>query len=413
MKYMTGNEIRSRFLKFFEERGHLMLPSASLIPHDDPTLLLIGAGMAPFKPFFTGKMKPPSPRVTTCQKCVRTGDIENVGHTARHHTYFEMLGNFSFGDYFKKEIIPWSWEFLTKELEIPGDKLWITIHTEDDEAFDIWHNVVGIPEERIVRLKENFWEIGSGPCGPCSEIHIDLGEERGCGKPTCGVECDCGRFLELWNLVFTQYNQNADGTYTPLKHKNIDTGAGLERIASVLQEKPSNFETDLMFPIIEYACRVAGVEYGKNPKTDISLKVIADHARSITFMIGDGILPSNLGRGYILRRILRRAVRHGRLIGIEQKFLAGAVDVVVKMFGEVYPNLLEKQDYIKKVIDMEETSFLRTLNSGIELLNQEISLLKQGSTTVLDGGTAFKLSDTFGFALVLTEDFWQRRPSSG
>ena len=404
MKYMTGNEIRSRFLKFFEDRGHLMLPSASLIPHDDPTLLLIGAGMAPFKPFFTGKMKPPSPRVTTCQKCVRTGDIENVGHTARHHTYFEMLGNFSFGDYFKKEIIPWSWEFLTKELGIPGDKLWITIHTEDDEAFDIWHKVVGIPEERIVRLKENFWEIGSGPCGPCSEIHIDLGEERGCGKPTCGIECDCGRFLELWNLVFTQYNQNADGTYTPLKHKNIDTGAGLERIASVLQEKPSNFETDLMFPIIEYACRVAGVAYGQNAKTDVSLKVIADHARSITFMIGDGILPSNLGRGYILRRILRRAVRHGRLIGIDQKFLAGAVDVVVKMFGEVYPNLVEKQDYIKKVIDMEETSFLRTLNSGIELLNQEIALLKEGGKTVLDGGTAFKLSDTFGFPLELTEE---------
>ena len=404
MKYMSGNEIRSRFLKFFQDRGHLLLPSASLIPHDDPTLLLIGAGMAPFKPFFTGKMKPPSPRVTTCQKCVRTGDIENVGRTARHHTYFEMLGDFSFGDYFKKEIIPWSWEFLTKELELPADKLWITIHTEDVEAFDIWHNVVGIPEERIVRLKENFWEIGSGPCGPCSEIHIDLGEERGCGKPTCGVECDCGRFLELWNLVFTQYNQNEDGTYTPLAHKNIDTGAGLERIASVLQEKPSNFETDLMFPIIEYACQVAGVTYNKDAKTDVSLKVIADHARSVTFMIGDGILPSNEGRGYILRRILRRAVRHGRLIGIDKMFLAGAVDVVVKMFGEVYPNLVEKQDYIKKVVNMEETSFLHTLRSGSELLNEEIAKLKAAGGKVLDGNTAFRLNDTFGFPWELTAE---------
>ena len=404
MKYMSGNEIRSRFLKFFQDRGHLMLPSASLIPQDDPTLLLIGAGMAPFKPFFTGKMKPPSPRVTTCQKCVRTGDIENVGRTARHHTYFEMLGDFSFGDYFKKEIIPWSWEFLTKELGLPADKLWITIHTEDDEAFDIWHNVVGVPAERIVRLKENFWEIGSGPCGPCSEIHIDLGEERGCGKPTCGVDCDCGRFLELWNLVFTQYNQNEDGTYTPLAHKNIDTGAGLERLASVLQEKPSNFETDLIFPIIEYACQVAGVKYNADKKTDVSLKVIADHARSITFMIGDGILPSNEGRGYILRRILRRAVRHGRLIGIDKMFLSGAVDVVVKMFGDVYPNLVEKQDYIKKVVNMEETSFLHTLRSGSELLNEEIAKLKAKGETVLDGATAFRLNDTFGFPWELTAE---------
>ncbi|MFR4652306.1 MAG: alanine--tRNA ligase-related protein, partial [Phascolarctobacterium sp.] len=287
MKYMTGNEIREKFLKFFQDRGHLMLPSASLIPQDDPTLLIIGAGMAPFKPFFTGKMKPPSPRITTCQKCVRTGDIENVGRTARHHTYFEMLGNFSFGDYFKKEIIPWSWEFLTKELELPADKLWITIHTEDDEAFELWKSV-GVPEERIVRLADNWWEIGSGPCGPDSEIHIDLGPERGCGKPTCGPGCDCDRFLELWNLVFTQFNQMPDGTYPPLKNKNIDTGAGLERLASVIQGKPSNFETDLIFPIIEYACKTAGVEYGKDANTDVSLKVIADHARSMTFMIGDG-----------------------------------------------------------------------------------------------------------------------------
>lgn len=408
MKYMTGNEIREKFLKFFQDRQHLMLPSASLIPQDDPTLLIIGAGMAPFKPFFTGKMKPPATRITTCQKCVRTGDIENVGRTARHHTYFEMLGNFSFGDYFKKEIIPWSWEFLTKELELPADKLWITIHTEDDEAHDLWREV-GVPEERIVRLDDNWWEIGSGPCGPDSEIHIDLGPERGCGKPTCGPGCDCDRYLELWNLVFTQFNQMPDGTYPPLKSKNIDTGAGLERLASVIQGKPSNFETDLMFPIIEYACKVAGVEYGKDADTDVSLKVIADHARSMTFMIGDGILPSNEGRGYVLRRILRRAVRHGRLIGISEKFLAGAVDVVIGMFGHVYTNLSEKRDYIQKVIDMEETSFLRTLKQGSELLNEEIAELKAEGKTVLDGATAFKLNDTFGFPWELTAEILEEQ----
>ena len=404
MKYMTGNEIREKFLKFFEEKQHLMLPSASLIPQDDPTLLIIGAGMAPFKPFFTGKMKPPSPRITTCQKCVRTGDIENVGRTARHHTFFEMLGDFSFGDYFKKEIIPWSWEFLTQVCELPVDKLWITIHTEDDEAYEIWTKDVGVDPSRIIRMEENFWEIGSGPCGPCSEIHIDLGEERGCGKPDCAVGCDCDRFLELWNLVFTQYNQHEDGTYTPLKNKNIDTGAGLERLASVLQGKPSNFETDLMFPIIEYAAKIAGIEYGADEKSKVSLKVIADHARSMTFMIGDGILPSNEGRGYVLRRILRRAVRHGRLIGINQMFLAGAVDIVIEMFGHVYTNLAEKREYIQKVIEMEETSFLRTLKQGSELLNEEIAKLKESNGTVLDGATAFKLNDTFGFPWELTAE---------
>lgn len=407
MKYMSGNEIRDKFIKFFEERGHLHLPSASLIPQDDPTLLLIGAGMAPFKPFFTGKMKPPSPRVTTCQKCVRTGDIENVGRTARHHTYFEMLGNFSFGDYFKKEVIPWSWEFLTKEMGLPADKLWVTIYPKDDEAYDIWHNVVGVPDERIVRLEENFWEIGSGPCGPDSEIHIDLGPERGCGSPDCGPGCDCDRFLEIWNLVFTQFNQNEDGTYTPLKNKNIDTGAGLERLASVIQGKPSNFETDLIFPIIEYAAKEAGVEYGKDKKTDVSLKVIADHARSMTFMIGDGVLPSNEGRGYILRRILRRAVRHGRLLGIEKMFLAGAVDVVIELYGHVYSNLTEKREYIQKVIEMEETSFLRTLKQGSELLNEEIAKLQAAGSTVLDGATAFRLNDTFGFPWELTAEILQ------
>lgn len=401
---MTGNEIREAFLNFFAERGHLIQPSASLIPQDDPTLLLIGAGMAPFKPFFTGKMKPPSPRITTCQKCVRTGDIDNVGRTARHHTFFEMLGNFSFGDYFKKEVIPWSWEFLTEVLEIPADKLWITIYTDDDEAFDIWHNVVGVPAERIIRLEENFWEIGSGPCGPCSEIHVDLGEDRGCGKPDCAVGCDCDRYLEIWNLVFTQYNQNDDGTYTPLKNKNIDTGAGLERLASVLQNKKSNFETDLIFPIIEYAAAVANKKFGIDNKTDISLKVIADHARSLSVMISDGVLPSNEGKGYVLRRILRRAVRHGRLIGINKLFLADAVDVVLKIFDGVYPEMAEKRDYIKKVVEMEETRFMQTLQQGTEILNDEIASLRANGEQVLNGASAFKLYDTFGFPWELTAE---------
>ena len=404
MKNMTGNEIREAFLNFFAKRGHLIQPSASLIPQDDPTLLLIGAGMAPFKPFFTGKMKPPSPRITTCQKCVRTGDIENVGRTARHHTFFEMLGNFSFGDYFKKEVIPWSWEFLTEVLEIPADKLWITIYTDDDEAFDIWHNVVGVPAERIIRLEENFWEIGSGPCGPCSEIHVDLGEERGCGKPDCAVGCDCDRYLEIWNLVFTQYNQNDDGTYTPLKNKNIDTGAGLERLASVLQQKKSNFETDLIFPIIEYAASVANKKFGVDSKTDISLKVIADHARSLSVMISDGVLPSNEGKGYVLRRILRRAVRHGRLIGINSLFLADAVDIVIKIFEGVYPEMAEKRDYIKKVVEMEETRFMQTLQQGTEILNEEIASLREAGEKVLSGASAFKLYDTFGFPWELTAE---------
>ena len=404
MKNMTGNEIREAFLNFFAERGHLIQPSASLIPQDDPTLLLIGAGMAPFKPFFTGKMKPPSPRITTCQKCVRTGDIDNVGRTARHHTFFEMLGNFSFGDYFKKEVIPWSWEFLTEVLEIPADKLWITIYTDDDEAFDIWHNVVGVPAERIIRLEENFWEIGSGPCGPCSEIHVDLGEDRGCGKPDCAVGCDCDRYLEIWNLVFTQYNQNDDGTYTPLKNKNIDTGAGLERLASVLQNKKSNFETDLIFPIIEYAAAVANKKFGIDNKTDISLKVIADHARSLSVMISDGVLPSNEGKGYVLRRILRRAVRHGRLIGINKLFLADAVDVVLKIFDGVYPEMAEKRDYIKKVVEMEETRFMQTLQQGTEILNDEIASLRANGEQVLNGASAFKLYDTFGFPWELTAE---------
>lgn len=404
MKFMSGNELREKYLQFFESKGHLRLPSASLIPENDPTLLMIGAGMAPFKPFFTGKMKPPCTRITTSQKCVRTGDIENVGRTARHQTFFEMLGNFSFGDYFKHDAIHWAWEFLTKELEMPADKLWVTIYPDDEEAYAIWTEEVGVDPAHIVKLEDNFWEIGPGPCGPCSEIYIDLGEGRGCGSPDCAVGCDCDRFLEIWNLVFTQFDRGEDGEYTPLAKKNIDTGAGLERLASVLQGKKSNFETDLLFPIISYASDISGVAYEKDAKSDISLKVIADHARSMTVMIMDGILPSNEGRGYVLRRIIRRAIRHGRLLGIERSFLTGAVAAVIEIFGGVFPELAEKQDYIKKVISLEEERFHATLVQGMELLTKEIEELAKKNERVLDGKSAFRLYDTFGFPWELTAE---------
>ncbi|MBP2649387.1 MAG: alaS [Firmicutes bacterium] len=401
---MTGNELRKEFLQFFASKGHLVMPSHSLIPENDPTLLLIGAGMAPFKPFFTGKMKPPSTRICSSQRCVRTGDIENVGRTARHHTFFEMLGNFSFGDYFKQDAIAWAWEFITDRLKIEKDRLWVTIHPSDDEAFEIWHNTIKVPAERIIRLEDNFWEIGPGPCGPCSEIYVDLGPERGCGKPDCGVGCDCDRYLEIWNLVFTQYDRDEAGNYTPLAKKNIDTGAGLERIASVLQNKKTNFETDLLFPIIEYMMKVAGVTYGVQDKTDVSLKVIADHGRSMTVMIADGILPSNEGRGYVLRRILRRAVRHGRLMGVDKPFLAGIVDIVAELFIDAFPEIKAKLDYIKKVIQLEEERFNTTLLQGIDLLNKQIQEMKTAKQNVLDGATAFKLYDTFGFPWELTQE---------
>ena len=401
---MTGNELRRKFLQFFASKEHLILQSYPLIPENDPTLLLIGAGMAPFKPYFTGKMKPPRLRIATSQRCVRTGDIENVGRTARHHTFFEMLGNFSFGDYFKKEAIAWAWEFVTVELKLPVDKLWITIYTKDDEAFEIWNKDIGLPPERIVRMEDNFWEIGPGPCGPCSELYIDLGESRGCGSPDCKVGCDCDRFLEFWNLVFTQFDRDEAGNYTPLEKKNIDTGAGLERIASILQNKRSNFETDLLFPIIEHTMKVAGVQYGVSDKTDVSLKVIADHARSVTIMIADGILPSNEGRGYVMRRVLRRAIRHGRLLGINKPFLADIVDVVVSIFAEPYPEMADKRDYLKKVIQMEESRFSNTLAQGTELLNQQMDALKASGQTVLDGASGFKLYDTFGFPWQLTAE---------
>ena len=406
---MTGNELRQKYLQFFAGKEHLILPSYPLIPDNDPSLLLIGAGMAPFKPFFTGKMKPPQLRIATSQRCIRTGDIENVGRTARHHTFFEMLGNFSFGDYFKKEAIAWAWEFVTKELGLAPDKLWITIYTDDDEAFEIWNKDIGLPPERIIRMEDNFWEIGTGPCGPCSELYVDLGEERGCGKPDCAVGCNCDRYLEIWNLVFTQFDRDEAGNYTPLAKKNIDTGAGLERIASVLQNKKSNFETDLLFPIIEHAMKVAGVEYGQAVRTDISLKVIADHARSVTVMISDGILPSNEGRGYVMRRLLRRAVRHGRLLGIEKPFLVDIVDVVAEIFRQPYPDIGEKRDYIKKVIQLEEARFGETLAQGTELLTQHIETVKAAGGEILDGAITFKLYDTFGFPWELTAEILEEQ----
>ena len=404
MKYMTGNEIRKAYLDFFESKKHLKLHSFSLVPENDPSLLLIGAGMAPLKPYFTGKLVPPSYRVTTSQKCIRTGDIDNVGRTARHHTFFEMLGNFSFGDYFKKEAITWAWEFLTEVLELDTNKLYVTVYPEDEEAYDIWHNIIGLADERIFKLEDNFWEIGEGPCGPDSEIFYDLGPERGCGKPTCNVGCDCDRYLEIWNLVFTQFNKTKDGSYEPLEKKNIDTGAGLERLASVIQQKESNFETDLLFPIMQRVIDVCHGDYN-NKEQKIAVKVIGDHIRAVTMMIGDGILPSNEGRGYVLRRILRRAVRFGRVLGIEEAFLADLVDIVIDMYKEAYPELAERKELIKTVIATEEAQFSATLAQGLELLNAMIE--DADGTGVLAGEKVFKLYDTFGFPVELTEEIVQ------
>lgn len=401
MKYMTGNEIRKAYLEFFKSKGHLVLHSFPLIPENDPSLLLIGAGMAPLKPYFTGKLVPPSYRVTTSQKCIRTDDIDNVGRTARHHTFFEMLGNFSFGDYFKKEAISWAWEFLTEVLELDKSKLYVTIYPDDKEAYDYWHNMIGLADERIFKFEDNFWEIGEGPCGPDSEIFYDLGPERGCGKPTCTVGCDCDRYLEIWNLVFTQYNRTKDGKYEPLAKKNIDTGCGLERLASVIQQKESNFETDLIFPIIEKVIALSGGDYS-DPKQKMAMKVIADHIRAITVMISDGILPSNEGRGYVLRRILRRAVRYGRLLGIQDLFLAGLVDTVLDILGEQYPELRDHETIIKQIINTEEKQFSATLAQGMDLLNDMMK--EAGDTKELTGKEVFKLYDTYGFPMELTEE---------
>lgn len=400
---MKGNDIRENYLSFFESKGHLRLPSYSLIPQNDPSLLLIGAGMAPLKPYFTGKVEPPRHRVTTSQKCIRTGDIENVGHTARHHTFFEMLGNFSFGDYFKKEAITWAWEFLTEVLQLEKEKLYVTIYPDDQEAHDYWHKMIGLPENHIYPLSDNFWEIGEGPCGPDSEIFYDQGEEFGT-DPENQMGGDGDRFLEIWNLVFSQFDRQKDGSYLPLAKKNIDTGAGLERLAAVMQHKKNNFESDLFFPIIARAAALAHTSYGAAAGSDVSLKVISDHSRAIANLIGDGVLPSNEGRGYVLRRILRRAVRHGKLLGIEGPFIGQMIDEVVSMMKPAYPELLEKQDFIKKIAGTEEARFQTTLNAGTDLLSEMIEDLKKKQQTTLPGADVFKLYDTYGFPWELTEE---------
>ncbi len=401
---MKGNDIRENYLSFFEnKKDHLRLKSFSLIPKDDPSLLLIGAGMAPLKPYFTGKVEPPKHRVTTSQKCIRTGDIENVGHTARHHTFFEMLGNFSFGDYFKKEAITWAWEFLTEVLMLDKSRLYVTIYPDDKEAYGYWHDLVGIPENHIYPLEDNFWEIGEGPCGPDSEIFYDQGEEFGT-DPENQMGGDGDRFLEIWNLVFTQFNQQKDGSRIPLAKKNIDTGAGLERLSAVMQQKKNNFETDLFFPIIEEAATLSGVKYGQAANSDVALKVISDHARAITNMIADGILPSNEGRGYVLRRILRRAVRYGKLLGIQDAFMGRMIDVVINMMKPAYPELVDKQEFIKRVAGVEEDRFHATLNAGTDLLSEMLEDTRKKNGTILSGDQVFKLYDTYGFPWELTDE---------
>lgn len=406
MKNLGVNEVREQFLSFFESKDHLRLKSFSLVPHNDNSLLLINSGMAPLKPYFTGQEIPPRKRVTTCQKCIRTGDIDNVGKTARHGTFFEMLGDFSFGDYFKNEIIPWSWEFVTKWLEIPEDKLYVTIYEEDDETGNIWHEKVGLPWDRIVKLgrEDNFWEHGTGPCGPCTEIYYDRGSEYGCGSPTCGVGCDCDRYMEFWNLVLTQFNAEEDGTYTELAFKNVDTGMGLERMATILQGVDSIFDVDTVKSIRDAVCAKANVEYGKEHKIDVSVRVITDHIRSVTMMTADGVLPSNEGRGYVLRRLLRRAARHGKLLGIQGEFLAELSKAVIACSGDAYPELVDKQDYIFKILSIEENSFYKTIDKGMEILKEDMEEMKAAGQTVMSGKKSFRLYDTYGFPIDLTKE---------
>ena len=406
MQQMGLNEIRSKFLKFFESKDHYLQKSAPLVPHNDKSLLLINSGMAPLKNYFAGVEVPPSKRMTTCQKCIRTGDIENVGKTARHGTFFEMLGNFSFGDYFKKESVRWGWEFVTEHLNIPEDRIWVTVYEKDDDAFDLWEKEMGFPKERIVRLgkDDNFWEIGIGPCGPCSEIYFDRGVEYGCDNPDCKPGCDCDRYLEFWNHVFTQFNRDEEGNYTDLEHKNIDTGMGLERIACIMQGVDTIFDVDTIKHILSTVEKMSGVEYGKGDKTDVSIRIITDHIRAVSFLVGDGVLPSNEGRGYVLRRLLRRAARHGKLLGIKENFLYKLVDEVIKVSGEAYPELVEKESYIKKVIRIEEEKFNETIEQGMDILASYIEELKKNNETVLSGENAFKLYDTYGFPIDLTQE---------
>jgi alanyl-tRNA synthetase len=404
-------EIREKFLRYFEERGHTRVSSSALVPQDDPTLLFTNAGMVQFKNCFLGKEERGYRRAVSCQKCVRAGgkhnDLENVGYTARHHTFFEMLGNFSFGDYFKDEAIAWGWEFLTEIMGIPKDRLWITIYKDDDEAFEIWNKKVGVPIGRIVRMgeKDNFWMMGkTGPCGPCSEIIYDQGEGTGCGRPECNLECDCDRHLELWNLVFTQFYRDESGRLNPLPNPSIDTGMGLERLAAVMQGGKSNYDTDLFQGVIGSIEKISRKRYRDNEEHDLSIRVIADHSRAVTFLIGDGILPGNEGRGYVLRRILRRAARHGKLLDIDRPFLHDVVPVVIDVMKEAYPDLADKESFVRKVVLNEEQRFIETLDTGLKMLNDEIASLKKAGKNIIPGDVVFKLYDTFGFPVDLTED---------
>ncbi len=411
MKKLGLNEIREKYLRFYESKDHLRLPSFSLVPQNDASLLLINAGMAPLKPYFTGKEVPPRKRVTTCQKCIRTPDIERVGKTARHGTFFEMLGNFSFGDYFKREAISWAWEFVTEVMEMPVDKLWVTVYLDDDEAFDIWTKEIGVSPDHVVRMgkEDNFWEIGTGPCGPCSEIYFDRGEEAGCGSPDCKLGCDCDRFVEFWNLVFTQFDKDEDGNYNRLAHPNIDTGMGLERIAAIMQGVNNLFEVDTVRNIMLAISDVAGVTYGASEKSDISLRVITDHIRSTTFMISDSIVPSNEGRGYVVRRLLRRAARHGKLLGIKKPFLYEIAETVIRESKEAYPALEEKHDFICKIIKREEEQFDKTIDQGLSILNAHVEEMTNSGETVLSGEKTFKLYDTFGFPIDLTVEIMEEK----
>ncbi len=406
MKWTSLNDLREKYLAFFERKGHIRLPSFSLIPNNDKSLLLINSGMAPMKKFFTGEEQPPRNRVCTCQKCIRTPDLERVGHTARHGTYFEMLGNFSFGDYFKEEAIPWAWEFLTVDLEIPGELLWPSVYEQDDEAYAIWRDKIGVPEEHIVKLgkADNFWEHGSGPCGPCSEIYFDRGLKFGCGSPDCKPGCDCDRFMEIWNNVFSQFNNDGNGNYTELAQKNIDTGMGLERLACVMQGVGNLFEVDTVRALLDRVCEIAGKTYGADKDDDVSIRVITDHVRSATFMISDGVIPSNEGRGYVLRRIIRRACRHGKLLGINGMFLRGLCEIVIAQNEGAYPELKTKYDYVLKVMTLEEERFNATIDAGLGILNGLIADAKAKGETTLSGADTFKLYDTFGFPVDLTRE---------
>ncbi len=405
------NQLRKMFLEFFESKGHLAMKSFSLVPHNDKSLLLINSGMAPLKPYFTGQEIPPSKRVTTCQKCIRTGDIENVGKTARHGTFFEMLGNFSFGDYFKEEAIQWTWEFLTDVVGLDPDRLYPSVYVDDDEAFAIWNKKMGIPAERIFKFgkEDNFWEHGSGPCGPCSEVYYDRGEKYGCGKPDCTVGCDCDRYMEIWNDVFTQFDNDGNGHYTELEQKNIDTGMGLERLASVVQDVDSIFDVDTIKALRDHVCQLAGKEYGKEYNNDVSIRVITDHIRSVTFMISDGIMPSNEGRGYVLRRLLRRACRHGRLLGIHKGFLPELAQTVIKGSKDGYPELEEKKEFILKVITKEEEQFNKTIDQGLGILSEMIADMEAKGEKALNGDDAFRLYDTYGFPLDLTKEILEEK----